>query len=160
MPLILFPLVLASLSDAAVAISRIGKFLTAEELAEPYAIDYERKFAVDADGDFTWETAGKPVDSGHKSMKGGHGKGTSTMKKSEPLQESKSKKRNLFRNKIKQQKSALPTTASKTPSDGAVEGETEKADEKPFELKNLKFKVIKGSFVAIVGRVGSGKVIQ
>jgi ATP-binding cassette subfamily C (CFTR/MRP) protein 1 len=162
LPLVLFPLVLASLSDAAVAISRIGKFLTAEELAEPYAIDYERKFAVDVDGDFTWETASKPVDSGHKSMKGSHGKGTSEMKKSEPksLQESKSKKRYSFRNKNEQQEPVLPTTASKTPSDGTAEGETGKADEKPFELKNLKFKVPKGSFVAIVGRVGSGKVMQ
>ena len=159
MPLVLFPLVLASLSDAAVAISRIGKFLTAEELAEPYAIDYERKFAVDVDGDFTWETAGKPVDSGHKSMKG---KGTSEMKKSEPmsLQESKSKKRNLFRSKNGQPELVLPTTASKTPSDGVAEGETGKVEEKPFELKNVKFKVPKGSFVAIVGRVGSGKVMQ
>lgn len=159
MPLVLFPLVLASLSDAAVAISRIGKFLTAEELAEPYAIDYERKFAVDVDGDFTWETAGKPVDSGHKSMKG---KGTSEMKKSElmSLQESKSKKRNLFRSKNGQPELVLPTTASKTPSHGVAEGETGKVEEKPFELKNVKFKVPKGSFVAIVGRVGSGKVMQ
>ena len=45
----------------------------------------------------------------------------------------------------------------------AEEKEQEKAEivdveEKPFELKDLKFRVPKGAFVAIVGRVGSGKV--
>jgi ATP-binding cassette, subfamily C (CFTR/MRP), member 1 len=55
----------------------------------------------------------------------------------------------------------LPTTASNTKSDDPTAREEEKtAEEKPFELKNFKFKVTKGSFVAIVGRVGSGKVIQ
>ena len=160
----MFPLVLASLSDAAVAISRIGKFLTAEELAEPYAIDYERKFAVDVEGDFTWETAGKPVDNGHKAVKGGHGKGNHETKEPEqkPSQESKSKKRELFRSKHGQQEPVLPTVANSQSdqSDDTAEKEVEKADEKPFELKNLKFKVPKGSFVAIVGRVGSGKVTR
>jgi ATP-binding cassette subfamily C (CFTR/MRP) protein 1 len=33
-----------------------------------------------------------------------------------------------------------------------------KEEEKPFELKNLNLKVAKGSFIGIVGRVGSGKV--
>ena len=46
----------------------------------------------------------------------------------------------------------LPTTAT---------AESEKkvdTPEKPFELKGLNLKIPKGSFVAIVGRVGSGKV--
>jgi len=32
-------------------------------------------------------------------------------------------------------------------------------DQEPFDLKNLKLNIAKGSFVAIVGRVGSGKVV-
>ena len=36
--------------------------------------------------------------------------------------------------------------------------ESEEDQEPPFELRNLMFSVPKGSFVAIVGRVGSGKV--
>ena len=36
----------------------------------------------------------------------------------------------------------------------------QEADEKPFELKGLDIAVPKGSFVAIVGRVGLGKVGQ
>ncbi|KAF8882127.1 P-loop containing nucleoside triphosphate hydrolase protein [Infundibulicybe gibba] len=95
-PLIFFPFVLSSLSDALVALGRISKFLTAEELADPYLIDYESKPAVEVDGAFAWETEGK-------------------------LEEPKFSKG------------------------------------KPFELNNLKLSVEKGAFVAIVGRVGSGK---
>jgi hypothetical protein len=41
-----------------------------------------------------------------------------------------------------------------------AEGLMQEADEKPFELKRLDIAVLKGSFVAIVGRVGLGKVGQ
>lgn len=49
----------------------------------------------------------------------------------------------------------LPTVAHKE-----VDGESpvKEPDEKPFELKNLNFSVPKGSFIAIVGRIGCGKV--
>lgn len=51
------------------------------------------------------------------------------------------------------QAAVLPTTA--TPLvDEDVQAEK---DEKPFELLGMKVKVPKGAFVAIVGRVGSGK---
>lgn len=156
MPLIMFPLVLASLSDATVALLRISKFLTAEELAEPYVIDYELKTAVDVDGDFTWETAGKPVDNGQKLEKGTDRKGDPRAKKldEKPAREKRERKRGSKNGK----EPVLPTTAK---SDDATEKEEEnKADEKPFELKNLKLQVPKGAFVAIVGRVGSGKVMQ
>ncbi|KXN89182.1 Multidrug resistance-associated protein 1 [Leucoagaricus sp. SymC.cos] len=56
MPLIFFPFVLSALSDAMVALGRIGTFLTAEELPEPYKIEQGRATAVEVDGDFTWET--------------------------------------------------------------------------------------------------------
>lgn len=48
---------------------RIGKFLTAEELGEPYIIDVDRKNALEVDGDFSWETAGKITEA--KFTKGG-----------------------------------------------------------------------------------------
>src|SRR5882757_1216572 len=54
----MFPLVLSSLSTALVAVNRISKFLTAEELAEPYLIDKSLKCAVNVDGDFMWEGVG------------------------------------------------------------------------------------------------------
>jgi ATP-binding cassette, subfamily C (CFTR/MRP), member 1 len=159
MPLIMFPLVLASLSDAIVAITRISKFLTAEELGKPYAIDFERKFAVDADGDFTWETSSKPVDVGHKSAKGGGAPRADGAKKPKQKADPKNNaaRRGLFRDKSAKAGPVLPTTTTDgtTVEKGA---EQNAADETPFELKNLKLQIPKGSFVAIVGRVGSGKV--
>ncbi|KAF7982734.1 hypothetical protein HWV62_26606 [Athelia sp. TMB] len=133
-PLIFFPLVLASLSDAVVALQRVGTFLTAEELAEPYTIDPESKWGVEVDGDFTWETAGGPP----KEAPAAKGKGA--MGKGKPGKEKKGKK----------QEPVLPVTAD-------AEKEKEKEEDKPFELKNLKMRIPKGAFVAIVGRVGSGK---
>jgi ATP-binding cassette subfamily C (CFTR/MRP) protein 1 len=172
----MFPLVLANISDATVAMvcdsslplhfnikhilqGRISKFLTAEELAEPYAIDLRRRIAVDVDGDFTWETAAKRVDSGQKFFGSGGGKGNRNAKPRENSEQSKVEKGGFFGGKNGKKEPVLPLTASDGKSDDVTEkDEEEKADEKPFELNNLKFKVPKGSFVAIVGRVGSGKV--
>jgi ATP-binding cassette subfamily C (CFTR/MRP) protein 1 len=147
----MFPLVFASLSDAVVALGRISKFLTAEELADSYEIDYERKLAVDVDGDFTWEVAGKLANVGPKSG-GSYG---------EKKQKENAKQKRKVENRGSKQVKApvLPTTADDDKFDSMVEEENEKKpDETPFELRNLKFKVPKGAFVAIVGRVGSGKV--
>ena len=96
------------------------------------------KLAVRVDGDFTWEVAGK-VEGNRFSGEDG-------------------KKRPDAKPKLEKQKSSaseelvLPTVAP------MIEGEKEEEEEKPFELRDLKFSVPKGSFVAIVGRVGSGKV--
>ncbi|KII85509.1 hypothetical protein PLICRDRAFT_145262 [Plicaturopsis crispa FD-325 SS-3] len=139
-PLIFFPLVLAACTDAVVALGRISKFLTAEELEEPYSIDAESKNAVDAEGDFTWETARK-VDV--------LGTAAEEKAKAKAL-----KRKSAAGKKRDEEKNVLPTTAG----DGeSTDGDTIAADEKPFELVDLKFRVPKGTFVAIVGRVGSGK---
>lgn len=135
----LVPFVLAVLSDALVSLQRISKFLEAEELAEPYAIDSSHENAIDADGDFTWETAEKPIDKiARKAVQreGGLSKG-----KDSPI---------------------LPntTTDAKQGLDEEKNSAEQPTDEKPFELKDIKFKVPKGAFVAIVGRVGSGKVLR
>ncbi|KAF9466008.1 multidrug resistance-associated ABC transporter [Collybia nuda] len=138
-PLIMFPIVLSSLADALVALGRISKFLSAEELAEPYLIDPTQKSAVHLDGDFTWETAGKLVEP----------KFTSDTDKKAKAKAKKAKKG----------EEALPTTAeegSELPREKDSK-DTPKEDEKPFELKELKLDVPKGTFVAIVGPVGSGK---
>ncbi|KAI0087237.1 multidrug resistance-associated ABC transporter [Irpex rosettiformis] len=139
-PLAFFPLVVANCADAAVALGRIGNFLTAEELAEPYAIDKDCKHAIEVDGDFQWETVPKSIVGG-KFEQGKKGKDGAKDKKTK-----KSKSNN---------EEVLPTA---TPKDGdeSKEGEME-ADDKPFELKDLNLKIPKGAFVAIVGRVGSGK---
>ncbi|KAJ7123757.1 multidrug resistance-associated ABC transporter [Mycena epipterygia] len=137
-PLIFFPFVLSALSDALVALGRIGKFLTAEELPEPYPIDYELKNAVNVDASFTWETAGKLEE-----PKFGPGAGGGGARKGKAKGKAKGKKG-----------AVLPTAADSNAPSGTA---TPVEDEKPFELQNLKFSVPKGAFVAIVGRVGSGK---
>lgn len=63
MPLVLFPFVLTGLSDALVALGRMTSYLTAEDLPKSYDIkDDLNGIAVNAHGDFTWETVGKPGD--------------------------------------------------------------------------------------------------
>ncbi|KAF8235236.1 multidrug resistance-associated ABC transporter [Tricholoma matsutake] len=144
-PLMFIPFVFAALSDALVALSRISKFLNAEELAEPYTIDYELKNAVTVNGDFTWETAGKLE--GNKfsagTREGGMDGGWTGRKGKRPKGKGEA---------------ALPVSVSAKQVGGAeMEDSPKKADDKPFELRDVKFNVPKGAFVAIVGRVGSGK---
>ena len=91
------------------------------------------------DGDFTWEVAGKVE--GNKFS----GKGGKTRPDGKPRMEKKKSS--------KSKEPVLPTVAPKV-----EENEKGEEEEKPFELRDLKFSVPKGSFVAIVGRVGSGKV--
>ncbi|KAJ7100917.1 multidrug resistance-associated ABC transporter [Mycena belliarum] len=122
-PLIKLPLVLSVLAEALVALQRIGKFLVAEELAEPYAIDGTLDTAVKVDASFAWEVAA--------TLEGD--------KTDESPQPKKGKQAKV---------EVLPTVAEKS-APGATE--------KPFELNNLHLAVPKGAFVAIVGRVGSGK---
>lgn len=134
-----------------VALGRISSFLTAEELAEPYKIDKSCAYAVDVDGDFQWETTDKATVAGGKFQAGkSGGRGGPIGDKKKPEKKGKGGKKGLFRRKKKGD--VLPTAAKKS------ETKEGKSDEQPFELKDLRLKVPKGSFVAIVGRVGSGKV--
>ena len=55
------PNVFSSLSDVLVALGRISKFLTAEELAESLFIDHKAMNGVEVEGAFTWETTAKVV---------------------------------------------------------------------------------------------------
>jgi len=149
-PLMFLPMVLAGSSDAVVALGRISKFLVAEELDDPYIIDPSSKFAIDVNGDFTWETAHKPTADDAKAGKGGPGG------KKEKKTEDKAEKRSFFSRKKKADDPILPVSGQ---PGGGKENDSDAAnDEKPFELKDLNFKVPSGSFIAIVGPIGSGKV--
>ena len=127
----MFPIVFSACSDAYVALGRIGAFLTAEELGEPYAIEPESNFAVSVQGDFVWE-----VEETGRGEEGVPEKG----------KEKKDKK--------DKEVVALPT---RTTDEGPKDVEEGEKQEKPFELRDMRFRVPKGAFVAIVGRVGSGK---
>ncbi|KAJ7284389.1 multidrug resistance-associated ABC transporter [Mycena rebaudengoi] len=136
-PLIFFPFVLGGLSDAVVALGRIGKLLTAEELEDAYVIDTSLTNAVDVNASFTWETAGN-LEEPKSGADADKDKG----------KDEKDKKHKAKKSEV------LPTADEGTGKSGTA---TPSEPEKPFELKDLKFRVPKGGFVAIVGKVGSGK---
>lgn len=151
-----------SVADAAVALERISKFLTAEELAEPYKVDLDNKFAINVEGSFQWETAYKGSTGGAK-FQTGKGKGKHGAKsgakgpKQKDFRKEDAKagrKRRLFRKG--KEEPILPVTAPK--KEGEKAAEKDEGEDKPFELADLKLQIPKGSFIAIVGRVGSGKV--
>ena len=133
---------LASATDALVAIRRISTFLRAEELAVPYSVDPSADVALAVDGDFTWETV-------HK------GKGEPSIPSAQEGRASKGEKyagdeRKGDRRK-KREGETLPTSTS-------PEEDEKSEEETPFALNGVKLSIPKGAFVAIVGRVGSGKV--
>lgn len=116
--------------------------MTAEEIPEPYLIDADRKDAVDVDGaSFTWELAAAEP------------QGKIEVEPTPKTGKAKGKKE-------KEKETELPTTTTATTEKAPMEGTTPAPheEEKPFELRNLKFSVPKAAFVAIVGKVGSGKV--
>jgi ATP-binding cassette, subfamily C (CFTR/MRP), member 1 len=129
------------LSSALVALTRISRFLIAEELEEPYLINESLEAAVIVNGDFTWEKTGSSAGSAAE-------QGTETANETGKRKKKKSKEDN---------KAFLPTTAVEV-EESQAPAEESKEDDSPFELKNLKMKIPKGSFVAIVGQIGSGKV--
>lgn len=141
-PLLFFPFVLSSLTDALVALRRISGFLLSDEIDQPYLLDHAQKYAVSVDGDFTWESAGKI---GESKFSGG-------AERKDGKKEKKTKTNQEQSKKMAKDKPILPVSA-----DDASEGTKDGESDKPFELQNLKFSVPKGAFVAIVGRVGSGK---
>jgi ATP-binding cassette, subfamily C (CFTR/MRP), member 1 len=138
-----FPLVLNAMSDMLVALSRVSQYLTAEELEEPYKLEYKQDAALDLDGDFTWETVGKPKE--EKFVRGGpgmRGRGRGRGGGGSPGGSRKDKKKKGDeKDKEKDKEKEKP----------------EEPEEKPFMLKNMKLVVPRGAFVAIVGKVGSGK---
>ncbi|KAL0958947.1 hypothetical protein HGRIS_014261 [Hohenbuehelia grisea] len=135
-PLAMFPFALGYLADSLVAFTRISGFLTAEELAQPYRISAESSYAIDADGDFTWEA-----------------------KVAEPAAEKDATSKSDGTNQNKPPKQAKDSNDVEQRTGGEVENAEGSApsDEQPFDLKDLRLQVPKGSFVAVVGRVGSGK---
>jgi ABC-type polysaccharide/polyol phosphate transport system ATPase subunit len=53
----------------------------------------------------------------------------------------------------------LPIRTSEEKKTNDADDEDIHDEERPFELKDIVLRVPRGSFVAVVGRVGSGKVI-
>ncbi len=148
------PITIASVTDALVALRRISTFLRADELAVPYTIDPSSDSAIDVDGDFMWESVGN-VDASPKFAETGDSaeKGNSNQAKDGEDADGKGGTKEKD-----DAKPILPTTATDAAGQPSETGNGAKQEEKPFELKDLNLKIPRGSFVAIVGRIGSGKV--
>lgn len=179
-PLTFFPLILSSSTDAAVALQRIGDFLTAEELEDPYTVDDDpaNKWAVRMKGTFEWDKvdkveAGKFEGTKSKGKNKKETKGTGSPKDKNVKEEGRrSWRRWMQKSPAKSTTLPAPVTASETPAgnssrssttadapspdtiDSGIKGND---DDRPFALENIDIQIPKGAFVAIVGRVGSGK---
>jgi ABC-type multidrug transport system fused ATPase/permease subunit len=161
-------MVLSSLADAIVSLSRISKFLLAEELLHMPRIDPSQDKAVSVDADFEWELV--PGMEGVQKMEQKEDDRSKELKmllekrRKKKADAEKRKRRPQLSTygtrwkfwKAKQQAEAFPMTKE---IPGPIEDEAVGAvGEKPFGLKDLRLEIQKGAFVAIVGRVGSGKV--
>lgn len=130
-------MVITALSDVQIAILRITKILTAEEQVHGLIIDPRSEFAVEAVGDFAYETA-IPPDQLASGPRPGDKKANKEARK-----------------KDKAERKAMKTG-------NVVEGSTsaEEKDEnelKPFTLTDINLHIERGSFLCIFGRIGSGK---
>lgn len=148
---------------------RISTFLASEDLPESYPVDYKSPAAVQVDGDFVWETVNDAVaneKAGNQGFEtpGARGIGGRRGGKSDGLRDNengsggKGNKGQESAKKGKTKDDVLPTTIADLGKDEATPGEENEGAEHPFELNNLKFVIPQGAFVAIIGRVGCGKV--
>jgi ATP-binding cassette subfamily C (CFTR/MRP) protein 1 len=163
-PLATFPLVLTACSDALVALGRIGKFLAAEELREPYAVDRGAKWAVDVDASFAWEVTARALAAkfdtgrGRGRGRGGRGGRGGAAGGERAAAAGKGPGRFAF---LKRKADADKNKDKAADKDKAASAKTEdkgKApQEQPFALERLRLQIARGAFVAIVGRIGSGK---
>jgi ATP-binding cassette subfamily C (CFTR/MRP) protein 1 len=136
-PMTALPMVITALSDVQIAILRITKILTAEEQAHGLIIDPTLPLAVEAVGDFAYETA-VPPDQLESGPRPGDKKANREARKKDK-EERKSRKKGDGRE----------ISASASEKDEEVL--------KPFTLTDIDLRIEKGSFVCIYGRIGSGK---
>lgn len=137
----MLPFIFSLCADAVVSLGRVSEFLVAEELAPPYPIDPSRKFAVDIDADFTWEVSDPAKARGDDQTPKGK---QSKEAKAKAKKEKKEKKK---KNGDSEQPSGEPSQTGTIIADQA----------EVFTLKNIKMNIPPGQFVAVVGRIGSGK---
>jgi ATP-binding cassette subfamily C (CFTR/MRP) protein 1 len=136
LPVSQLPMVMTALSDSHVAIVRISKILASEEQPHDLIIDASSPFAVEAHGDFCYETA-TPPDQLESEARPEKANATVVSHDTKTSEESSSKE----------------STGTEANSHN---GPTEKQRE-PFQLKDIDLQIPRGSFVVVYGRIGSGK---
>ncbi|KAF8699270.1 Multidrug resistance-associated ABC transporter, partial [Rhizoctonia solani] len=162
-PLILVPFVAGTCGDAYVALGRIAKFLTSEELEDQFEVRLENDYAVDIRGTFTWERGGTPQGSTQEEDKDKDAtlKSAAT-ETSKPTKEQLAKKKaddkekkRLEQEKKKREKERL--AKKKRGIDPNDSSDEEEDGSEPFRLVDVNLQIPRGAFVGIVGRIGSGK---
>lgn len=168
MPLVMVPLVFSVCSDAYVSLKRIGEFLLAEEQEATFVINRDAEYAVDVEGDFAWEVV-DPTKSAN--ARAAVGNATSAKEIMHQAKEATRQQRSMDKkDRTAERKGAARDSRSGagTPvasGSGVADSravtptvhEEEKDHSKPFTLDDLNLKIPPGSFVAISGRIGSGK---
>ena len=125
--------------------------------------DPESAYAIQVNGSFTWETVGK-VDAKFAGAKGKGARKKASRKAKvgdDTGREGGGSKTTWWSRKRNGGGLPAPVTSKSPQPSGSttpIKIESEKgAEEKPFTLDDLSLRIPKGQFVAIVGRVGSGK---
>ncbi|KAH7339705.1 P-loop containing nucleoside triphosphate hydrolase protein [Rhizoctonia solani] len=163
MPLVFVPLVASSCGDAYVALGRISKFLTSEELQDEFEVQPENKHSVDIRGTFTWERGGAPQDSNpKKGKKAAAAAKAAAAEAPKPTKEELAKKKaddKAKKVKEKEKKKREKERLSKKrkgidPNDSSDE---EEHGPEPFRLVDVDLQISRGAFVGIAGKIGSGK---
>jgi len=163
MPLVMIPMVFSMCSDAYVSLGRIGEFLLAEEQDETFVIKQDAEYAVDVEGDFTWEVADPTKVTNTKGVVGNATSAKVIMAQAkEATRQQRRKDKNADKKGVKAKSDPdIPVASgSGSANSGAVTPtvqEEEQDHSAPFTLEDLNLKIPQGSFVAISGRIGSGK---
>lgn len=139
-PIVAIPATAGMLLTAKASLQRLAKFLNAEEVAEPFPIESELSDAIQIDADFTWEE--QAVEQKDASTPTLH---------TTPSEVAASKANGS------QTPADSEVDTSQVESSGTTTPASTATKHAPFALSNLKMTVPRGSFVALVGQVGSGK---
>lgn len=134
-PINLLPMLVNFFILAHVALKRITSFLNSEELVDYVTRDYDKENAVNVEGKpiFTWELENNADDK--------------DVKKEGDKKKQKSKKNDL---EDLEKSNGHSNGHSNDIGNGIKKKEI-------FHLRDIEFKVKKGSFTCIIGKVGSGK---
>ncbi|EJD55530.1 ATP-dependent bile acid permease [Auricularia subglabra TFB-10046 SS5] len=146
-PIVSIPATATMLLTAKASLQRLTKFLNAEEVAEPFPIDTELSDAIQIDADFTWEEQAAEKDTSTPTLHATSDKADKPTGAQAPadsaVDSTQAESDSASATQIEPSGTATPTSTS-----------TKHA---PFALSDLKMTVPRGSFVALVGQVGSGK---
>lgn len=147
LPAMMLPMVIALVTDASSAVTRIEDFLLAEDTLfdqQPQAVDSENAVSM-VDAAFTWEKAVDGQDHGGPQKGKGPGK-----------RDKKAKKGAKKTENVPEKTGKSSETSSTDGDEKVLEGTTESSKE-PFKIHGLNIDIAKGEFLGVVGGVGSGK---